>query len=174
MRTSLLAYTLLAFVPGVFPAPLFGLGGNKGATTSPVSNATVSSDLVRPAQFARLAYCSAGAVQSFNCGGPCTDLGGNVKVTQVGGGARSLSLSRAYPFFYSLCADNGAIPMCKQPLSFPLPHLIAFQTSSQQMLIRIKLSLPIRAQIFRTCVTLRLSDTTSLILSCQHVCSQRR
>jgi hypothetical protein len=124
MRPSFLAYTLLAVVPKALSAPLFGLpslfGGDddSAATTSPVSNATVDSDLTRPAQFARLAYCSAGAVQALNCGGPCTDLGGNIQVTQIGGG---VFLSPYIPSFYlGRVVDNGKIPMCM--LRIPLPQ----------------------------------------------------
>jgi hypothetical protein len=153
MRTSFLAYTFLAVAPRVLSAPLFGFGGDDdkaASTTSPVSNATVDSDLTRPAQFARLAYCSAGAVQALNCGGPCTDLGGNIQVTQIGGGA--FSHCTVLLLLTVRCRQRGN-PHVYAATTFPsTTQLIAFQTSSPRMLIRIKLSFPIRAQILRTCM----------------------
>lgn len=60
---------------------------NDAATTA-VSANQISSDLVRPAQFSRLAYCSGAAVQALSCGGPCNDLGaGSVTVLLTGGDA---------------------------------------------------------------------------------------
>ena len=59
----------------------------RSANTVPVSDATITSDFVRPAQFSRLAYCSSPAVEALNCGGPCDDLGaGSVKTLLTGGG----------------------------------------------------------------------------------------
>ncbi|KAJ7575605.1 alpha/beta-hydrolase [Mycena floridula] len=70
-------------------APLFGIkfgdSGSSSLATTAVSATTVESDLLRPAQFSRVAYCSSAAVTSWNCGAPCDSLGSNVKVLQAGG-----------------------------------------------------------------------------------------
>lgn len=73
------------------PLPLFGLPDLSGsdtssAATSLVSANTVTSTLLRPAQFSRVAYCSSAAVTSWSCGAPCDSLGSNIKVLQAGGG----------------------------------------------------------------------------------------
>lgn len=44
----------------------------------------ITSELVRPAQFTRAAYCSSPVVQNLSCGGPCDALG-NVKILAAGG-----------------------------------------------------------------------------------------
>ncbi|KAI0782829.1 alpha/beta-hydrolase [Abortiporus biennis] len=76
------------------PSPLFGISRNSGATSSdnvvPVSPDTVTSQLLRPALFSRLSYCSTRSVQSLSCGGPCDAVKG-IEVLQAGG-------------------DNGEIP----------------------------------------------------------------
>ncbi|GAW02783.1 alpha beta-hydrolase [Lentinula edodes] len=67
-------------------APLFGFGSSdNSASTTAVSNDTVTSDFLRPALFSRVAYCSSDAVQSFQCGSPCDALGSHIDVFQVGG-----------------------------------------------------------------------------------------
>jgi len=61
------------------------------AITAAVSNGTIDSDFLRPAQFSRLAYCSGGAVTAMNCGGPCDDLGvGSVQTLLTGGDGEAL------------------------------------------------------------------------------------
>lgn len=62
---------------------------------TPVSASSVLSDLLRPAQFSRVAYCSGAAVTSWSCGPPCDEIGKNVKVLLAGGGA--LYLLTAHP-----------------------------------------------------------------------------
>ncbi|KAG5643936.1 hypothetical protein DXG03_009348 [Asterophora parasitica] len=42
-------------------------------------------DFLRPAKFARVAYCSSEAVTSWKCGDACESLGGGIKVLQAGG-----------------------------------------------------------------------------------------
>ncbi|KZP18794.1 alpha/beta-hydrolase [Athelia psychrophila] len=79
--------------PVAAPSPLLRLrvrdryltsrSGNSTSSTSPVSNATIESTLVRPAEFSRTAYCGA-AVASWDCGPPCDALPG-VEVLTVGG-----------------------------------------------------------------------------------------
>ncbi|KAK7045011.1 lipase-3 domain-containing protein [Favolaschia claudopus] len=69
------------------PVPLFGFGSSSKEGTdapSPVTIDTVNSTLLRPAQFARAAYCSSGSLTSWTCGVPCQSLSG-VEVLQTGG-----------------------------------------------------------------------------------------
>ncbi|KZV59747.1 alpha/beta-hydrolase [Peniophora sp. CONT] len=80
-------------------APIAILG--RSASTAPVSNASITSDFVRPAQFSRLAYCSNAAVEALDCGGPCDDLGaGTVKTLLTGGNGEDL------PRFFIAQDDN--------------------------------------------------------------------
>lgn len=70
--------------------PFLGFGDsskNETSTqsTSPVSNDTIDSTLVQPAQFSRIAYCTPPAVMSWQCGPPCQATPG-VKVLAAGGG----------------------------------------------------------------------------------------
>jgi len=70
-------------------APLLGIRDSSDnqtstAATTDVSTATIDSDLVRPAQFSRIAYCSSAAVTSWKCGPPCDAVQG-VTVLQSGG-----------------------------------------------------------------------------------------
>lgn len=68
--------------------PFLGLGSSSGTSsqaTSPVSDATIDSTLVQPAQFSRIAYCTPPAVMSWQCGPPCQATPG-VKVLSTGGG----------------------------------------------------------------------------------------
>ncbi|KAJ3818995.1 alpha/beta-hydrolase [Lentinula raphanica] len=74
--------SLAAPLPGLFG---FGSSDDNSASTTVVSNDTVTSDFLRPALFSRVAYCSSDAVQSFQCGVPCDALGSDVDVFQVGG-----------------------------------------------------------------------------------------
>ncbi|KAJ7822824.1 alpha/beta-hydrolase [Mycena olivaceomarginata] len=81
----MLAFSILSFISFVLAAPLFGLGSDKatGAPT-PMSLATVNATLLRPAQFARAAYCSGASLKSWSCGLPCDTLKG-VTFLQSGG-----------------------------------------------------------------------------------------
>ena len=103
----LLGFAALVALAHAAPAPLFGIhlgsGDESSETPSDVSQNTISTDLVRPAEFARVAYCSPGTVTNLSCGPPCDALGGNVKVLLTGG-------------------DNQEIPRCMSLLtSFPNP-----------------------------------------------------
>ncbi|KAJ6506090.1 alpha/beta-hydrolase [Mycena vulgaris] len=81
--------SLLALLPSAFSRPLFGLGDSTaddqatGAPT-PLSLAEVESTLLRPAQFARVAYCASASITSWSCGLPCDALA-NVTFLQSGG-----------------------------------------------------------------------------------------
>ena len=79
------------------PVPLFGIHLGSGDTTdgtpTALAQSTVNSDLVRPAQFARAAYCSPASVTGLTCGAAC-DAIKTVKVLVAGG-------------------DEGEIPRCE-------------------------------------------------------------
>lgn len=78
------------------PMPLFGINFGSGSvadgTPTAVSQSTVDSTLLRPAQFARVAYCSPASVTALSCGAPCEAIN-QVKVLTAGG-------------------DQGATPRC--------------------------------------------------------------
>lgn len=100
MLSSLsLLLSLSTVIPFAFaaPVPLFGLHFGSGSvaegTPTAVSQSTVDSSLLRPAQFARVAYCSPASVTALSCGAPC-DAINKVKVLTAGG-------------------DEGATPRCE-------------------------------------------------------------
>ncbi|KAF7309482.1 Lipase-3 domain-containing protein [Mycena indigotica] len=85
--------TLLLLVPSVLSAPLFGINlddffdkpADSTTKDSPaISLDDVKSTLLRPAQFARAAYCSTKSLTSWTCGEPCKSLG-KVNFLQSGG-----------------------------------------------------------------------------------------
>jgi len=80
--------SLLSLLPSALSAPIFGLslGGSDSATgaATALSLADTETALKRPAQFARVAYCSTKSITTWTCGGPCTELG-NVTFLQSGG-----------------------------------------------------------------------------------------
>ncbi|KAJ7108990.1 alpha/beta-hydrolase [Mycena crocata] len=88
--------SLLLLLPAALGRPIFGLGDSTAddsatGTPTPVSLDTVNSTLLRPAQFARVAYCSSASITAWSCGAPCDALA-NVTFLQSGG-------------------DEGAIPL---------------------------------------------------------------
>ena len=99
MLSTIAALSLLAVVPfsRAVPMPLFGInfGGGQTADGAPTAFAQsdIDANLLRPAQFARLAYCSPGAVTALNCGAQC-DAVSTIQVLQAGG-------------------DGGATPRCE-------------------------------------------------------------
>jgi hypothetical protein len=83
--------SLLSVLPSVLSAPIFGLSlGSDSDTTADATTALSLTDtestLLRPAQFARVAYCSSKSITTWTCGEPCQALG-NVTFLQSGGGA---------------------------------------------------------------------------------------
>ncbi|KAJ6454167.1 alpha/beta-hydrolase [Mycena sanguinolenta] len=105
---------LLSILPAALSAPLSILGLNIGPSTSsdsangtptPVSLATVNSTLLRPAQFARVAYCGTSQIESWSCGAPCDALK-DITFLQAGG-------------------DQGAIPL----------YYIAHDSDQQQLVV---------------------------------------
>lgn len=70
------------------PTPAFdinvGVGSTSDAKTTAISQDDITNNLVRPALFSRAAYCSAAAVESWQCGDSCDALP-NVKVLTAGG-----------------------------------------------------------------------------------------
>ncbi|KAJ7055695.1 alpha/beta-hydrolase [Mycena amicta] len=109
----MLALTLLSLVnlPFALSAPLsifghqIGASGQGTGTPTPVSLATVNATLLRPAAFARAAYCPSASITSWTCGEPCGALQG-VKFLQSGG-------------------DQGAIPL----------YFIAHDTVEQTLVV---------------------------------------
>ncbi|KAF8148557.1 Alpha/Beta hydrolase protein [Mycena galopus ATCC 62051] len=105
---------LLSLLPAALGAPLsiFGqtLGGSTDSdeatgTPTPVSLATVNSTLLRPAQFARAAYCGSAQLTTWTCGAPCDALK-DITFLQSGG-------------------DQGAIPL----------YYIAHDADQQQLVV---------------------------------------
>ncbi|KAJ6609795.1 alpha/beta-hydrolase [Mycena sp. CBHHK59/15] len=78
--------SLLCLLPSAFSAPTVGVRESADATgtPTPISLATVNATLERPAQFARVAYCSSASITTWSCGAPCEALG-NVTFLQSGG-----------------------------------------------------------------------------------------
>ncbi|KAJ7886884.1 alpha/beta-hydrolase [Mycena olivaceomarginata] len=71
------------------PMPIFGLGDSTADDTAtdkptPFSLDAVNSTLLRPAQFARVAYCSSQSIAEWSCGAPCDALK-NITFLQSGG-----------------------------------------------------------------------------------------
>lgn len=70
------------------PIPLFGIhfGDDTEAngTPTPVSQSTITTDLLRPALFARTAYCPTSTIVNWTCGAPCNALPG-IQVFTAGG-----------------------------------------------------------------------------------------
>ncbi|KAJ7132176.1 alpha/beta-hydrolase [Mycena epipterygia] len=81
--------SLLSLIPSALSAPIFGLSlgsdsDSTSAATTAFSHSDVESTLLRPAQFARVAYCSSQSITTWTCGAPCQVLG-NVTFLQSGG-----------------------------------------------------------------------------------------
>ncbi|KAF7342564.1 Lipase-3 domain-containing protein [Mycena sanguinolenta] len=92
LSSIMLASFVLSFLPLTLAAPLFGLGSSEatGAPT-PMSLSTVNTTLLRPALFARAAYCSSASLSSWSCGAPCDSLAG-VTFLQDGGNQGTIPL----------------------------------------------------------------------------------
>ncbi|PSR74465.1 hypothetical protein PHLCEN_2v9812 [Hermanssonia centrifuga] len=88
MRSSSAFLSLFAALPLASAAPLFGFNLGDGQTTNGAptafSQSDIDTDLLRPAQFSRVAYCSSASVTSLSCGAPC-DVVNTMKVLQTGG-----------------------------------------------------------------------------------------
>ncbi|KAK7685860.1 hypothetical protein QCA50_011207 [Cerrena zonata] len=87
--TLILALPFLSLSLGApAPLPLFGIHINSGpstnAKTTAIAAKMVDSQLVRPALFSRLAYCSAVKTKSLTCGAPCDAVKG-ISVVTAGG-----------------------------------------------------------------------------------------
>ncbi|KAJ7027920.1 alpha/beta-hydrolase [Mycena alexandri] len=79
----------LALLSSALSAPILGLSpGSENAAATGTPTALALSDLQssfkRPAQFARVAFCSSVSISNWTCGEPCTALG-NVTFLQSGG-----------------------------------------------------------------------------------------
>ncbi|KAJ7157706.1 alpha/beta-hydrolase [Mycena crocata] len=83
----MLVFISLSFLSSALAAPIFGFGSSSHEATgapTPVSLQTVNATLLRPAKFARAAYCSGASLKAWNCGEPCQSLNG-VEFLQSGG-----------------------------------------------------------------------------------------
>ncbi|KAH9951043.1 alpha/beta-hydrolase [Amylocystis lapponica] len=80
----------ISVLPSVLaaPAPLFGInfgeGSSSNSSPSAISQTDITNELLRPALFARTAYCPTDSVANWSCGGSCNALPG-VKVYASGG-----------------------------------------------------------------------------------------
>ena len=91
---SLVLLLAVSKLASAAPTPLFGLdlgeinintdGETSDAGTVSVSQEDITSTLVRPALFARVAYCSSPSVLNMTCGEQCDALP-NVKILVAGG-----------------------------------------------------------------------------------------
>ncbi|KZT32922.1 alpha/beta-hydrolase [Sistotremastrum suecicum HHB10207 ss-3] len=67
------------------PSPFLGFGQtSSSASTTPLSQDTISSTLLKPARFSQIAYCSTAAVKAWHCGAPCQSVPG-IKVLLASG-----------------------------------------------------------------------------------------
>ncbi|KAJ7822760.1 hypothetical protein B0H13DRAFT_2447184 [Mycena leptocephala] len=103
---------LLSLLPGPLSCPIFGLGASTGAPT-PVSLDVVNSTLHRPAQFARVAYCSSASITMWTYGAPCDALK-NITFLQSGA-VRPILCLPSSAILYSqdiICiSDEGLVPL---------------------------------------------------------------
>nr|VWO96219.1 Acetylornithine/succinyldiaminopimelate aminotransferase (ACOAT) (DapATase) (Succinyldiaminopimelate transferase) (EC (EC [Ganoderma boninense] len=88
LLNSFLGVVALAALAQAAPTPLFGInfasGEESDAKPTAVSQNNITTDLQRPAQFSRAAYCPTDQVENWSCGSSCTALP-NVKVLAAGG-----------------------------------------------------------------------------------------
>ncbi|KAJ3532827.1 hypothetical protein NM688_g7367 [Phlebia brevispora] len=94
------------------PAPLFGFnigsGTSSDGTPTPFSQSDIDTDLLRPALFSRLAYCSSGSVSGLSCGAPCSAVS-TIQVLQTGGDGGSIP-----KFFVASDPDSQSIVVAHQ------------------------------------------------------------
>jgi len=86
---SLIPILSLSLLPTALSLPIFGLGASTSddsATGTPTAFSLdqANSTLLRPAQFARVAYCSSASIVAWDCGAPCDALK-NITFLQQGG-----------------------------------------------------------------------------------------
>jgi len=68
----------------VSPAPIFGFGNTNSNDAVSTLSTSQTDAFIRPARFSQIAYCSAKAVLSWNCGPPCDALPGIEPITAGG------------------------------------------------------------------------------------------
>ncbi|KAF8183240.1 alpha/beta-hydrolase [Mycena galopus ATCC 62051] len=94
MRSLLIS--VLSLLPVALSLPIFGLGDSTEAdtatgTTTAFSLSDANSTFLRPAQFARVAYCASASITSWSCGVPCDALK-NITFLQSGGNQGTVPL----------------------------------------------------------------------------------
>lgn len=86
-----LSVLVSAVVAAPAPVPIFGIsihsGSESGSGTSSIAQSTIDSSLLRPALFARVAYCDSKRTQSLSCGAPCDAIKGATVLKTGGDGA---------------------------------------------------------------------------------------
>jgi len=88
--------SLLSLLPAALTLPIFGLGDSTdsdSATGAPtdLSLSSANSTFLKPALFARVAYCASASITSWTCGPACDALT-NVTFLQSGGNEGSIPL----------------------------------------------------------------------------------
>ncbi|PIL34143.1 hypothetical protein GSI_03854 [Ganoderma sinense ZZ0214-1] len=87
--TSFLLFILRLASAAPTPAPFFGInlavGQSSDSAPVLVPQTDITSQLVRPALFARAVYCSSPVIKRWACGEPCKALGNNIQILAAGG-----------------------------------------------------------------------------------------
>lgn len=95
------------------PAPFFGINFGTGVSSEAkplaVPQTDITTELVRPALFARAVYCSSPVIEKWACGEPCQALGNNIDVLVAGGDDK-----RVPNFFVAHDKDKDTIVVAHQ------------------------------------------------------------
>lgn len=112
-RSSLLIFLLSLTAQKSFASPLLPrlLQFESNTAPTPVPNDFVTSTLLNPALFTRVAYCPGNVVTKWNCGVPCAAVRG-VQVLKVGGSKFRIYLF-CFKVSFEIPEDDNAVPNCK-------------------------------------------------------------
>ncbi|KAM5532581.1 hypothetical protein V8D89_013787 [Ganoderma adspersum] len=95
------------------PAPFFGInlavGGSSDSKPVLVPQTDITTELIRPALFARAVYCSSPVVEKWACGEPCQALGNNIQILVAGGDDK-----RVPNFFVAYDKDKDTVVVAHQ------------------------------------------------------------
>ncbi|KAJ6617613.1 alpha/beta-hydrolase [Mycena sp. CBHHK59/15] len=116
--------SLLCLLPSALSAPIVGVreSAEAAGTPTPISLTTVNATLERPAQFARVAYCSSASITSWSCGAPCEALG-NVTFLQTGGDQGLIPL-----YYIALDANDQSLVVAHEGTD---PHDLSILNDAQ-------------------------------------------